>query len=295
MTNVDNAEYKNKFIAFIDILGFKKLVEASEAGSGLSLDELLKIQEELGKFEDGERIRKYGPTICPSSDRIQRDLDFQLTQISDCVVVSCEVSPAGVINLISHCWGVVMKLLIKGILCRGYITRGTVYHSDTRIIGTGYQEAYSKEGSVMAFSQSDDEKGTPFVEVDKVVCDYVNHCEDPCVKKMFARYVNNDGDTTALFPFKRLTHSFIINETFNPQKEKQSNEDLRQMILMVKNRVTEFIDNSNHIAVRKADDDAVRKANHYLALLNVQLEECDATDKAIDVLCSPFPRTRPRR
>lgn len=286
MTDVDNAMYKDKFIAFVDIQGFKKMVEDSEAGIGLPLSELLNIQEELGKFEDWNKIRKYGPTICPSSNFIQRDLDFQLTQISDCVLVSCEVSPAGVINLIGHCWGIVMKLMIKGIMCRGYITRGTVYHNGTRIIGTGYQKAYFRETSVTAFSYTADEEGTPFVEIDKVVCDYVTHCEDTCVKEMFSRYCKNDGDTTALFPFKRLTHAFIIDETFNPQKEKHSNEGLRQMVQMVKHRVTEFIDNSDHRAVSKAE--------HYLALLDIQLEECDKTDKAIDMLCSPFPRNRPK-
>lgn len=93
MTNVDNVAYKDKFIAFVDILGFKKMVECSEAGTGLSLEELLKMQEELGKFEDWNRIRKHGPTICPSSPFIQRDLDFQLTQISDCVIVPVKCHP----------------------------------------------------------------------------------------------------------------------------------------------------------------------------------------------------------
>lgn len=186
-----------------------------------------------------------------------------------------------------HCWGVVMKLLLQGIMCRGYITRGTVYHNGTRIIGTGYQEAYRRESSVKAFSQTADERGTPFVEVDKVVCDYVMACEDACVKEMFSRYVKKDGDTTALFPFKRLTHSFIIDETFDPEKEKQSNEDLRQMIRSVQHRVTEFIDNSNQ--------SAVNKAKHYLAVLDAQLAECDEADKTIDMLCSLFPRSRPKR
>jgi hypothetical protein len=285
--NVDNVAYKDKFIAFVAILGFKQMVASSEAGTGLSLNELLKMQEELGKFEDWDRIRTHGPTICPFSPFIQHDLDFQLTQISDCVVVSCEVSPAGVINLIGHCWGVVMKLLLKGIMCRGYITRGTVYHNGTRIMGTGYQEAYCREASVKAFSQKADERGTPFVEVDKVVYDYVMNCEDTCVRAMFSRYVKKDGDTSALFPFKRLTHSFLIDETFDPEKEKQSNEDLRQMIRSVKSQVTAFIDNSNH--------SAVNKAKHYLSVLDAQLAECDETDKAIDMLCSPFSRSRPKR
>ena len=185
--------------------------------------------------------------------------------------------------------GAVIQLLTKGIMCRGYITRGAVYHSDAQVIGTGYQEAYRKEEGVTAFRRQADERGTPFVEVDQVVCDYVMDYGDKCVKEMFSRYVKKDGDTTVLFPFQRLTHSFIVagfGHTFDPEKEKRANENLRQMIQNVKRRVTELVDDSN--------PSAVSKANHYLAALDIQLEGCDKTDEAIDILYAPFPRSRPR-
>ncbi len=162
-------EFKDKFIGFVDILGFKELVAHAEDGTGIPLTELLDILKTLGSSEDGQRFNQYGPTMCPESAYLQRDLDFQVTQISDCVIVSTEVSPAGAINLISYCWGAVINLLPKGIMCRGYITRGLVYHTDTQLVGSGYQEAYSKEGTVTAFKREADERGTPFVEVDPTV------------------------------------------------------------------------------------------------------------------------------
>lgn len=286
-SNVMNGEvFKDKFIAFVDILGFKKLVEAAEDGSGMPLIDLIETLKELGKPDDKKRIKEYGPMICPQSNFIERDLNFQLTQISDCVVVSSEVSPTGVINLVNHCWGAVMRLLTKGIMCRGYITQGSVYHTDTQLIGTGYQKAYSKEGQVSAFKLAADERGTPFVEVDQIVCDYVKDYGDKCVKEMFSRYVRKDGDVSALFPFQRLAHSFIIagyGHTFDPKKEKRENQKMRRMIEKVKERVIEFVDYS--------DSDAIRKANHYIAALDAQLEACDRTDETIDILCSPFPPT----
>lgn len=275
--------FKDKFIAFVDILGFKKLVEAAEDGTGMPLIDLIETLKELGKPDDKKRIKEYGPMICPQSNFIQRDLNFQLTQISDCVVVSSEISPAGVINLLNHCWGAVIRLLTKGIMCRGYVTRGSVYHTDTQFIGTGYQKAYSKEGQVTAFKLVEDERGTPFVEVDQVVCDYVKDHGDNCVKEMFSRYVRKDGDVTVLFPFERLTHSFIIagcGHTFDPEKEKCENEKMKQMIENIKKRVMEFVDQSN--------SDAIMKSSHYIAALNAQLQECDRTDEIIDMLCSPF-------
>lgn len=282
--------FKEKFIGFMDILGFKKLVEVAEKGTGMPLVELLKIVNELGTPEDRMKFVKYGPTTCPESRYVQRDLDFKITQISDCVVVSSEVSPAGVINLVNYCWGAVIKLMTKGIMCRGYITRGPVYHTDTQVIGTGYQEAYRKESLVTAFKREADERGTPFVEVDPVICDYVRNHSDSCVKEMFSRYVKEDGTATALFPFQRLQHSFIIGDwhghKFNPERERESNNNILLMIQKMKENVMALVDRSK--------PDAIRKAEHYITALDAQLDVCKETDEAIDMLCTSFPAKRER-
>lgn len=282
----NDIEFRDKFIGFIDILGFKNLVDAAESGIGISLVELLETVQELGKPEDRLEYEKYGPMTCPESRYVQRHLDFRLTQISDCVVLSTEVSPAGVINLIKHCWGAVIKLLAKGIMCRGYITRGSLYHSDTQIIGSGYQEAYRKEAFVTAFKREADERGTPFVEVNTVVCGYVRDHGDKCVKEMFARFIKEDGTVTALFPFQRLQHSFIIGDlpgrNFNPEEERQSNKNMRSMIENMKERVKALVDSSN--------SDAVSKAEHYIAALENQIEVCKKAEEMINMLVSSFPK-----
>src|SRR5688572_23931485 len=98
-------QFKEKFVAFVDILGFQELVKSAEAGTGLTLAEILELVSKLGSPDEQERFAKHGPTTCPFSKYLQPDLDFKITQISDCVIVSAEVSPAGLINLVSHCWG----------------------------------------------------------------------------------------------------------------------------------------------------------------------------------------------
>jgi hypothetical protein len=283
-------EFKKKFIGFVDILGFKKLVESAERGMGMPLQEILGLVKELGTPEDHMKFGEYRPMTCPRSKCVQLDLDFRLTQISDCVVVSVEVSPAGVINLIKHCWGAVIKLLDKGIMCRGYITLGSVYHTDTQIIGSGYQEACHKESHVTAFRREADERGTPFVEVDTVVCDYVRDQGDSCVKEMFSRFVKGDGTVTAIFPFQMLQHSFIIGDyhghKYDPEEERQSNRNIMSMIEDMKERVMSFVDQSK--------PDALRKASHYIVALDAQLDVCKETDKMIGLLEFPFPRSRLR-
>ncbi len=172
-----------------------------------------------------------------------------------------------------------INLLTKGILCRGYITRGKIYHTKSQIIGSGYNHALSKEKGVAAFKRVADEKGTPFVEVDPVVSDYVNNNGDLCVKEMFSRMVKHDGEYTVLFPFQKLAHSFIIagfGIKFDPQKEKDSNQKMRLFINKLKQGVMEFVDQSNPSAVRKAE--------HYIKALDDQLTICNRTDEIIDKL-----------
>lgn len=287
-------EFKDKFIAFVDILGFKGLVEEAAAGTGLALSELLELLKNFGSPEERDKFTKHGPMTCPQSAYLQRDLNFRLTQLSDCAIVSTEISPAGVINLVSHCWGIVINLMHSGIMCRGYITRGAIFHTDSQVIGPGYQNAYENESKVAAFKRQADERGTPFVEVDRSVCEYVRQCEDKCVKEMFSRCVKDDGEVVALFPFKRLAHSFIIGgdwgHKFDPEKERQSNQNLRLLITRLKERVMSFVDTSNPSAVTKAE--------HYIEALNAQLAVCDDTDRAISMLSSPFtklPRNTSRR
>jgi hypothetical protein len=278
---MDNIQFKDKFIGYVDIIGFKKMVEAAEAGTGMPLGELVDNLKNLGAPDDRKHFEKHGPTICPQSNFVQPDLDFRVTQISDCVIVSSEISPAGVINLVNHCWGAVIKLLTKGIMCRGYITRGKIYHTDTQFIGSGYQNAISKEGEVAAFKRKADEGGTPFVEVDQEVCNYVEDHGDWCVKEMFSRHVKGDGVVMALFPFKRLAHSSVIGHEFDPEKEKRSNKNARLWINKLKESVMTLVDQTNPSAVSKAE--------HYIAALDAQLEICKRTDEMIDLLNSPFP------
>lgn len=279
-------EFKEKFIGFIDILGFKRLVAESEAGKGFSLQEITELVGLLGSSTARNHFERYGPTCCPQSQYLEKNLDFRLSQISDCVIVSAEISPAGAINLVSHCWGAVIRLLQKGVMCRGYISKGAIHHTDANFIGTGYQNVLEAERQVSVFKRGADERGTPFVEVDRAVCEYISGC-DACVREMFSRMTKTDGQNVALFPFKRLSHSFLVGGfgvTFDPDKERKSNDNLRKSIISFRDKVATLIDASN--------PDAARKGEHYIDALNVQIDVCDQTDEMIDKLCAPFPFPR---
>jgi hypothetical protein len=267
-------KFKDKFVAFVDVLGFKTMVEAAElaerTGASDALEGLFALLAKLGTPHDAMGYFIDGPIFCPESRRVQRGMDFQITQISDCVVVSAEISPAGIISLVGHCWSVVTKLLQDGVMCRGYVTRGSVYHIPTQVIGLAYQRAFKLESQVAAFRQHSGERGTPFVEIDEVVVQYIQTDGCACVKEMFSRMTLSDGSVVGLFPFKQLQTSFPL-ENLDRHKELRANAIVRQSLVTLKQRVL--------AAVSRGNASAVQKAEHYARALDAQLEICDSTDE----------------
>ena len=113
------------------------------------------------------------------------------------------------------------------------------------------------------------------------VADYIANCGDACVKEKFSRMVADDGEVAVLFPFKRLSHSFIVaglGVKFDPDREKQSNANLRSWIRNLKEKVLAAVDRSN--------PDAVQKSEHYIRALDAQMDMCDVTDREIERLRS---------
>ena len=57
----------NKFVAFVDILGFSSAVERMDNGGSLSLEALAEAARLLGSDDDIKAIRTHGPKICPNA------------------------------------------------------------------------------------------------------------------------------------------------------------------------------------------------------------------------------------
>jgi hypothetical protein len=219
----DHVQTTDKFIAFIDILGDKNTVLAAEAAGG-DLARPFELRKALGSAEDAERIRLSGHSLCPAAPFVEKGLRFEVTRISDCVVVSAEVSPAGLITLISHCATAALRFVQLGALCRGAITRGSTYHEAGDFAGAGYLDALDREKKV-AFRQVDaSETGTPFIELAPAVVAYAEEQTDACVRTMFGRMTCSDGRYTAIDPFRALASkpAALIEFGFDPQKWKDS-------------------------------------------------------------------------
>ena len=281
-------QYTEKFIAFFDVLGWTSLVRASDKGCGLSLGELCEIMDELGKPADREHFEKYGPTTCPQAPRIRKDMDFCITRLSDSALISAEVSPAGLINLVFHCYTACFKLLSKGVMCRGYIKRGRIYHTSEYQVGVGISDVVALEKQVPIFKKDADEHGTPFIEIDMDVDKYVSNQPDECVKEMFSRLVKKKGDLAAVFPFKRLDPSIFfgprLGQRLNPERECEPVNVVRGWIQRMKEHVQHNVDWSN--------ESARQKGKQYIRMLDAQLVVCYQMDDAINLLAQPFPTGR---
>ena len=277
---LSEAQYSEKFIAYLDVLGWKSLVRDSEERSQPSLQELFEILTALGTDADLKHFEEYGPTTCPEAPRIRKDMDFRITRASDCVLISAEVSPAGLINLVSHCYTACFKLLSKGVMCRGYIKRGPIYHTAEHQIGTGLNDVVAGETQVSIFKEDAEKGSTPFIEIDKEVVQYVEHQPDRCVKEIFPRLVKAEGDLAAIFPFQRLT----AFDAGDPEKERASLNVIRDWIHKMKERVQHNIDPS--------DESVLRKGNHYIRLLDAQLVVCARREEMLDQLTQHYPSGR---
>lgn len=124
----DYSKYEKRFVFFIDVLGFSKKVEISTS------------PEEIKNIID-----------CLKQDFIRENkrhnLAYQITQVSDCIVISFEKSTrCKLLPMLLFINYMQTNALIKhGLLFRGAGTYGDLVHNDEYLFGTAYQEAYKLE------------------------------------------------------------------------------------------------------------------------------------------------------
>ena len=280
-----SVQFHEKFIAFVDILGFKAMVEAVEEKKALELSALLEYCSVLSQSAHVQDIAEYGPVICPHSKCNSRDLDYEVTQVSDCAVVSTEVSPAGLINLLQHVSACSRKLLASGVMLRGYVSRGNIYHKGNQIVGTGYQELLAKEREVKAFRSSQDKSATPFVEIDPAVVKYVGEETDSCVKEVFAEICTVDmNGIAAVFPFRFLGDLAASNI--------RNRDACRRGLGVIRKWITDFLERLE-LRSPSSHEKANQKSKYYRRFLREQLDNCNQMERLMEPESFPAHRFTP--
>ena len=139
-------EYKRSYIAFIDILGFKNIVNKRPCEEIIeiynTIDEWAYLSEELET--DSGRISK--PVIDPD--------DIHISVMSDSICIYVEASiPESLFCLLFMCAHFQSRMLGMEIpvLLRGAITVGDIIQNKSVIYGPGFVEAYLMEGNNAKF------------------------------------------------------------------------------------------------------------------------------------------------
>jgi hypothetical protein len=124
--------YEDRLLAFVDILGFSNLIDAtiSDASKAESILNLLtSLNDSCAKFQSG---------------------DMSVTVFSDTICISYHNPP----NLASFCCGlslVATSLLGRGYVIRGALVRGLLYHKGNIIFGPCLIRAHSLEQRLAIF------------------------------------------------------------------------------------------------------------------------------------------------
>lgn len=127
-------EYENRIVAFIDILGFSEMIRNSEENE----DVFITVHKAL------EEIRNINRNL--QSETREKSLGRQEALFSDNIVISYSTnSPEAEFELIYDAMFLQLCLLYEGVLVRGGITTGKLFHNSNMIFGPALVRAYELE------------------------------------------------------------------------------------------------------------------------------------------------------
>lgn len=127
--------YEERIVLFIDILGFKQLVNES-------ITDNVKLEQIKTAINI---IRKtYGITL--------KTKDRTITQFSDSIVISFLITEKGEVALLLAKTHLLIKtLILNDIVCRGGIARGHLIHDHIFMFGKALIDAYNLESNLAIF------------------------------------------------------------------------------------------------------------------------------------------------
>lgn len=137
--------FENRAVAYIDVLGFKSLVNNA-----------LDAQEDLIQLKSLISLLNSAVVVLNSRVDISvvpQELIPKHIYLSDCIILSAPLNSSllgweryiGIDIVVMRVIQIAHLLLKHGHILRGGIAVGLVWHSETNIVGPAYQEAYSLE------------------------------------------------------------------------------------------------------------------------------------------------------
>lgn len=138
-------QYDKKIVAFIDILGFKNIIENTE-NDRKNLDKLYLMYREIidsvNKLNEAKTMLKNRETI-NFSDYLLAISECEITLVSDSIFIS--INPEGYDELMKMLRSFQFRMSHDGYFLRGGITFGDVIHKSEMIFGPAVVKAYELE------------------------------------------------------------------------------------------------------------------------------------------------------
>ncbi|MFZ5294765.1 hypothetical protein ACS6K7_06515 [Enterobacter chuandaensis] len=141
-------KYEQRIVAFIDILGFKSLLDGTVEKDGNdnenAIDAVVSAYEEIYDIWNLDE----NPSFIDSKPTQSKKVSI----FSDCVVVSFEVDqPSEVFYTLLEIKWLIMRLISRGMLCRGAVSMGKFIHTDRYLFGPALVEAYMLESKAAMY------------------------------------------------------------------------------------------------------------------------------------------------
>ena len=157
---METIKYEQRVVAFIDILGFKEIIK----NSNIDLEKVQLIFDVLNWFKSFEQPESWSSEFVEIEESAQlKDVkkfnvenDIVCTSFSDSILISLKISDDNinelVSNLVSNLSFIGSILFQTGILWRGGISLGNLYHNSNGIVfGDGLIKSYELESKLAIF------------------------------------------------------------------------------------------------------------------------------------------------
>ena len=143
-------KYEDRVIAFIDILGFKNIVDKTlvdEKDASRKIWELSDVLLLFRRILGDEPIKYKSHKLSTKFAKSKR-----ITQFSDLIVISFLINEESeVFYTLADIQTLLVNLVYRGILCRGGITYGKLIHTPNLIFGPGLIQAYETESKAALY------------------------------------------------------------------------------------------------------------------------------------------------
>jgi len=131
--------YQNRVVFFFDILGFRDLVNKEFIKDNSKSEKIYEVFEFINNFYKEEIPDEFNPTK-------------QITFFSDSVVISfVPDKPDTIFLTITTIQILLVNLANRGIVMRGGISFGQLYHDSKYLFGPAFIEAYDLESKIAKF------------------------------------------------------------------------------------------------------------------------------------------------